>query len=213
MFKILCYGDSNTWGYVPNINGYSKNATVQQYNEKDCWWFNLKHNNELFVDGLCGRCIAHENKWLEGRNAHKTIIQDLKKYNNLDLIIVQLGTNDCKSEYDESPNQIASNLVNLLAIIRKVSNAKIAIISPAIIKENNKITKKFYVGAENKSKQLNMLYEKIALQNGYFFISGASLQVGEDGEHLTKLGHQQLSQKVLEELNLIKNNISFTIEH
>ena len=32
--KILCYGDSNTWGYVPNINGYSKNATMHQYNEK-----------------------------------------------------------------------------------------------------------------------------------------------------------------------------------
>ena len=30
--NILCYGDSNTWGYIPNINGYSKNAIPRQYN-------------------------------------------------------------------------------------------------------------------------------------------------------------------------------------
>lgn len=210
--RILCYGDSNTWGYVPNVNGYSKNAIMEQYNEKDCWWYGLKQDNELFVDGLCGRCIAHENRWLKNRNAMQTITQDLANYLNLDLIIVQLGTNDCKSEYDETPEQIAKNIANLLAEIEKVSDAKIAIISPAIIREDTKITQKFYVGAENKSKKVDKLYKKLAQENNYIFISGADLEVGEDGEHLTKLGHKQLAQKVLNEVELIKYNKTFTNE-
>ena len=198
MIRILCYGDSNTWGYVPNINGYSKNAKMSKYQEKDCWWFGLNKNSTLFVDGLCGRSIANENKWLKNRNATKTICDDLKKYKNLDLIVVQLGTNDCKSEYNNSSEQIADNLKLLLQKIKEITKAKIAIISPAPIEENNLLTQKYYVGAQQKSKQLDGLFKVLAQQNDYVFISGANLEVGEDGEHLTHLGHKQLKQRVEE---------------
>lgn len=104
--NILCYGDSNTWGYIPNINGYSKDAIMQQYYEKDCWWYILKKHNEVIINGLCGRCIAHENRWLKNRNASTTIRNEISQYSNLNLIIVQLGTNDCKSEHEDSPNVI-----------------------------------------------------------------------------------------------------------
>lgn len=210
MKRILCYGDSNTWGYVPNIDGYSKNAIMQQYNEKDCWWYGLKQNNELFVDGLCGRCIAHEHKWHKNRNAMQTIMHDLANYTNLDLIIIQLGTNDCKSEYGDSPEQITRNLETLLKIIKEKTNAQIAIISPAIIHEDNKITQRYYVGAENKSKKLDSLYKSLAQKNNYIFVSGIGLEIGEDGEHLTKLGHQQLSQKVLNAIKPTRVDEPFT---
>ena len=194
--KILCYGDSNTWGYIPNVNGYSKNATTQQYSEKDCWWHGLKKGNELFVDGLCGRSIVHEHKYFENRNATKTIMQDLSKYPNPNLIVVQLGTNDCKSEYADSPQQITNNLQELSKIICKQTSAKLVVISPAIIRENTPITKKYYVGAQEKSQKLDALYKNMAQKNGYIFLSGADLDIGEDGEHLTKLGHKQLKNKL-----------------
>ncbi len=190
--RILCYGDSNTWGYVPNINGYSKNSAAKQYDEKDCWWFGLKNKHEVFVDGLCGRCIAHENRWQQGRNALKTIACDLKGFNNLDFVVVQLGTNDCKTEYDDPPEQITKNLEKLLKIIKEKTNAKIVVIGPPFLKENNKITQKYYIGAQEKSKKLNTLFEQMAEQNGFVFVSGIGLETGEDGEHLTKLGHKQL---------------------
>ena len=195
--KILCYGDSNTWGYVPNINGYSKNAIMKQYDEKDCWWSSLKHDNEVFIDGLCGRCIAHENKWLKNRNATKTIVDDLKQYSGLDLIIVQLGTNDCKSDYHNTSIEITDNLQILLKIIQKCSQAQILIISPAIIREDNKITQKYYIGAQAKSLELDKLYKTMAQKNGYMFVSGKDLEIGEDGEHLTLNGHRDLGKNIL----------------
>lgn len=190
--KILCYGDSNTWGFIPNINGYSKDAVMKQYNARDCWWFSLMQENDVIVDGLCGRCIAHENKWLKNRNASKTILNDLNNHNDLDLVIVQLGTNDCKSEYGDTAIEITQNLENLLKLIQSQTLAQIIVISPAIIKEDNKITQKYYVKAQEKSTELDCLYKNMAQKNNYSFISGKYLEIGEDGEHLTKNGHEQL---------------------
>ena len=206
--KILCYGDSNTWGYIPNINGYSKTAIPQQYKKHDCWWYPLTQYNLLFINGLCGRCIAHENKWLKNRNAFITIEKDLEKYNNIDLIILQLGTNDCKSQYDEPAEEIAKNLQKLINKIKSILKVDLMIISPSQIKENTLITQKYYKGANKKSIRLNNLYEKIAKENNYLFVSGLDLDIGEDGEHLTLLGHKQLGEKVKETIKDYYQNLT-----
>lgn len=206
--RILCYGDSNTWGYIPNVNGYSKTAIAQQYNKQDCWWYPLTQHNKLFINGLCGRCIVHENKWLKNRNAFITIEKDLEKYNNIDLIILQLGTNDCKSQNDELAEEIAKSLKNLINKIKGISNADLMLISPSQIKENTIITQKYYKGANKKSTQLDKLYEKIAQENNFLFVSGLDLDIGEDGEHLTLLGHKQLSEKVIATIKNYEQNLT-----
>jgi len=203
--RILCYGDSNTWGYVPNINGYSKDAIMKHYDEKDCWWYHLKQDNDVFINGSCGRCVCHENKWLSNRNADKTINKDLQLFGDLDLIIVQLGTNDCKSEYDASPFYITERLEKLLNKMKNITNAQILFISPAIIREDNKITQKYYVGAQKKSADLDNLYKLMAQRNGFIFVSGKDLEVGEDGEHLTLKGHRVLGERIaliVKEINI-----------
>jgi lysophospholipase L1-like esterase len=143
----------------------------------------------------------HENKWLENRNAYNTIYADLKQYGALDLVIVQLGTNDCKSEYNDSVTDITNNLDILLKIITRETNSNIMVISPAIIVEDNKITQKYYIGAQEKSEQLDSQFEKLCAKKGYLFISGKDLETGEDGEHLTKKAHKQLGQRVLSKVN------------
>lgn len=205
--KIMCYGDSNTWGYIPNINGYSKNAIMQQYKECECWWYDLMQQHEVIINGLCGRCIAHENRWLRNRNANQTIYDDLQEHCHLDLIILQLGTNDCKTEYNDSAKDIVNNLENLIAKIKPLAE-NIAIICPPTIYEDSPITSKYYVGAQSKSKQLNKLYKNLAEKNNLVFISGTDLDIGEDGEHLSTYGHQQLKSRVNEAVtNLFFNAV------
>ena len=208
--RILCYGDSNTWGWVPNINGYSKDAIISQYAKEDCWWYTLSKTNEVFVNGLPGRCISHNNRWVKNSNATETIADDLKDYTNLDLIIVLLGTNDCKSEYGSTAEEITKSLQMLLRKIKEITHSQIVVISPAIIRENTKITRKYYIGAENKSKKLESLYYELSKQEGYLFVSGKDLEIGEDGEHLTKVGHKKLSERVTSQVfSLSKfNNLS-----
>ena len=196
--NILCYGDSNTWGYVPNCHGYAKDAVAQRYAAPDCWWYPLTEiDHALKINGLCGRSIAHENPWLANRNASATIGEDLRHYPNLDLMIVQLGTNDCKSMYHDSPATITKNLDRLLKMIRQQTAAQIMLISPAQINENTPITQKYYQGAQSKTIALDRSYQDLAARHNLLFVSGLALSVGEDGEHLTKQGHRQLGQMVI----------------
>lgn len=193
--KILIYGDSNTWGYVPNINGYSKNAVTKQYPLEQIWWYPLVNKCDVTVNGLCGRAINNDNPWLLGRNATKTIDADLTGIVT-EIVIVELGTNDCKSKYNLSAKEITQQLENLVHKIKQKTNANIMIISPPKIKEGNAITDKYYIGAENKTLELDCLFKDMAQRNGFLFVSGVNLSVGEDGEHLTKEGHLQLRERV-----------------
>lgn len=195
--NIYIYGDSNTWGYMPNVNGYSKNAIPQQYDKENIWWNCLTKKHNVIVNGLCGRAINNDNPWLEGRNASKTIEQDLNEIKHkIDLCIIQLGTNDCKSSYNLTAKQIAENMKNLIFKIKNKLNCEILIISPAIIKSGNKVTDKYYVGAETKSLELNEEYLKLSNELNINFIYGTNAEVGEDGEHLTINGHKYLSEKI-----------------
>ena len=203
--NILIYGDSNTWGQMPDINGYSKDAVAKQYPQTDLWWFAMSKENNLFVNGLPGRAIANDNPWLDGRNASKTIETDLSGLSP-ELVVIQLGTNDCKNRYNLSATQIAEQLEVLASFIQEQTGAKIMILSPATIKEGNKITDKFYIGAEKKSQELNKTYLQLAKKNGYLFVSGTDLEVGEDGEHLTKYSHHRLGNRVMAELEKFKTN-------
>ena len=199
MIRILCYGDSNTWGQIPNINGYSKDAVAKQYPLEQMWWFPLTKNNNVSVNGVPGRAIANDNPWLEGRNASKTIEADISGL-SADLVIIQLGTNDCKTKYGLSAKQITEQLEVLACFIQEKTGAKIMIMSPATIIEGNKITDKFYAGGQQKSKDLNKTYKDLAKKHGFMFVSGTDLEVGEDGEHLTAYSHHRLGSRVVAEL-------------
>ena len=210
--NIFIYGDSNTFGQVPNIDGYSKEAKIERYNKEEIWWYPLTMSHNVIVNGLSGRAINNENPWLLGRNATSTILEDLNGLNP-NLIIIQLGTNDCKSRYALSAEEITKSLELFIKIIKnKVRNSQILVISPAIIKEGNKITDKYYVGAEKKSKELDVMYYELCKQNRYLFVSGFDSQVGEDGEHLTALGHNKLREKVLKVIKNIHTNENFNLE-
>ena len=201
--KILVYGDSNTFGWIPNLNGYSKNANILQYPQTDLWWYPLLKENELVINGLPGRAISNDNPWLDGRNAMKTMRKDFENQHP-DIAIFELGTNDCKSRYNLSAQEITKQMALFAQKAKQLlHNPHIIIISPAKIIERNKITAKYYKGAENKSIELDKFYQKMCCKNNYTFISGIELQTGEDGEHLTKEAHKTLGQKVLFEITKI----------
>ena len=82
----------------------------------------------------------------------------------------------------------------ILSIIRITPTA---IAKAAQIKEGNKITDKFYIGAEKKSKELEHIYYLMSKKNNFLFVSATNLAVGEDGEHLTAYSHKMLGQRVL----------------
>ncbi len=207
--KILCYGDSNTWGYVPNANGYTKTAVVRQYAPEQCWWYPLTRENRVMVNGLCGRTINNDDPRFPGRNASRTLRQDLPSQIIFDTVIIQLGTNDCKAVFHNSVVAIKNNLAELIDQFREIyPHAQYVIISPALNNENTAITQKYYRGAWLKTLQLDSLYREVAQEQNLAFVSGLACEIGEDGEHLTEQGHRSLGRQVLCAINALQNVIT-----
>ena len=94
MKTVLCYGDSLTWGYVPDGSG--RHALGDRWPQ--ILQAELGGSVNVVADGLNGRTTAFDDH-LSGfeRNAAKTLTTALGTHFPLDLVIVMLGTNDMKS--------------------------------------------------------------------------------------------------------------------
>ena len=88
--EILCFGDSNTWGYTP--------GTGVRY-APDVRWTGvmaqvLGENYHIIEDGLNGRTTSFDFPWSECRNGQSALPYALLSNKPLDLLILALGIND-----------------------------------------------------------------------------------------------------------------------
>lgn len=107
--RILCFGDSNTWGYVSGTDHerFGENIRWPKVLQK---LLGLKF--EVIEEGLNSRTLVSEDRrpGKEGRNGSQYFIPCLDSQDPLDLVILMLGTNELKEEYKKSPKQIANLL-------------------------------------------------------------------------------------------------------
>jgi lysophospholipase L1-like esterase len=91
MRTVVCFGDSNTWGYVPG-------SAAERY-PRDVRWPGrlataLADVWEVIAEGLNGRTAAVESPVEEGRNGVAYLLPCLRSHKPLDAVVVYLGTND-----------------------------------------------------------------------------------------------------------------------
>lgn len=88
--RILCYGDSNTWGYTP--------LTGERYDDNTRWTRVcqrlLGDDYEILEDGLNGRTTVYDRPWAAYRNGLSSLGYSLLAQMPLDMVVVFLGTND-----------------------------------------------------------------------------------------------------------------------
>ena len=94
MKQILCFGDSNTYGYIPE-NGkryaYADRWTgilSERLKDEDC---------RVIEEGLCGRTTVFEDELRIGRRGADLLPVLLESHSPLHRVILMLGTNDCKT--------------------------------------------------------------------------------------------------------------------
>lgn len=92
MKRILCYGDSNTWGNIP--------ADGRRY-PADVRWTGvaaklLGDGYSIIEEGLNGRTTSFDDYYVDCRNGRKGLGYALCAHAPVDLIVVSLGTNDLK---------------------------------------------------------------------------------------------------------------------
>ena len=203
--KILCFGDSNTWGYIPGTDH-------KRFSNEDRWPGCLQRmlgdKFEIIEEGLVGRTLISVDKRRdrEGRSGADYLLPCIDSHDPLDWVIIMLGTNEFRTEFYRNPKEVGEIFEELFvkktitrkSICRNTCPKLLIIAPPVITKENPN-----YIGGIEKSEKLSAIYEDIAIRNGCEFLDNEDLEVGEDGLHLTRDGHRILASKIAMKLQEI----------
>ena len=194
--KILCFGDSNTYGYIPN-NGarYDKNTR----------WTGvlslLSHGKfEIIEDGCNNRTAFAANpagKTFTGYEILPELLTD-----DFDAVVLAIGINDTQFLYNLSSIEIASGVEKLINIVKvKSPQAKILLVAPSILTEdvlNGNFACLFDRTSIEKSRQLPLLYQKIAEKQNIEFLDLNSVAKASslDGLHYAPEQHLKIAQAI-----------------
>lgn len=197
--NILCFGDSNTYGYKPDGTGrFDENIRWTQILQKK-----LGSGYRIIEEGLCGRTTVFQDELREGRRGLDLIGVTVEMHNPLDLMILMLGTNDCKTRYGASAAVIAKGLEQVIRKARKSSSRPfdILVVSPIHLGKGvgePDFDPEFNDSSEAVSRNLAAEYRKVALQNHAAFLNAADFAFPSitDREHLDEAGHAALAEAI-----------------
>ncbi|MBQ3285034.1 MAG: arylesterase [Ruminococcus sp.] len=195
MKRILAYGDSNTWGFDPeNFDRYSDEIRWTALLQKA-----LGNDALILGEGLNGRTTAFDDPECGGRNGCTALPAILEADRPIDMAIVMLGTNDCKSVFKASAEDITAGMeLCLKKIFDYVSPRKVLLICPFYLEEAA-----LNFGNDERSlavsRELEPAYKELADKYGSAFLAASDVVNASsvDGQHLTAEGHRALCEAVL----------------
>jgi lysophospholipase L1-like esterase len=197
MKRILCYGDSNTWGYDPA--GKDRFAPDKRW--PGILAKNLGDGYCIIEEGLGGRTTVWDDP-IEGyKNGRNYLIPCLESHRPLDLVVIMLGTNDLKKRFNLSAYDVAEGIGVLVKIVNdsiagpNLQGPPVLILVPPLITSLTSLAEMFE-GAESKSLKLAEHYQRIARQMGCFFLDPGTISSLLDGIHLEEAEHFKLGQAV-----------------
>ena len=210
MRQVICFGDSNTFGYIP--------GTGKRYTWGKRWTSILSEklsgtDSRVVEEGLVGRTTIFEDPLRDGRCGVKLlpVILETHAPSDEDLVVIMLGTNDCKAIYGASPEVIAKGVGRLVRQVKAYSDkVKILIISPIHLGENvwkEGFDPEFDVNSVEISKKLAAEYRKISKAENTYFLDASEYSVPSetDEEHMDEENHRRLALAVYEKIRDIRS--------
>lgn len=217
--NILVFGDSIAWGWVPK----APIVPTVRHAPEDRWpnvlQAELGDGYHIITEGLSGRTTNVDDPTAEGlMDGAEYLDSALVSHEQLDLVIVMLGTNDTKSYFDRTPFEIGLGMGELISVIQdgsglgwyeyEVDTPEILIISPPPLgDEVDPLATEMFAGAQDKISQLSPIYQAIAEAAGVHFYDAAVVvdpeEVGVDGIHLIAKGNHDLGRAIANKVKAI----------
>lgn len=199
--KVLCFGDSNVWGQKPDKTGRQP-ANVR-------WTGRLQDllGDKYYIveEGLGGRTTDLDYR-KPGRNGREYLVPCLVSHTPVDVVILMFGTNDLKTEYGRTADDIAQAISGLVSDVREYSQdkqgnpPKVILVSPILINNEAPRFAEFYTGyyderAMQESHKLTTAISELAKSADCSFVDAASVaKAGEDGIHFSDDSHEPLAK-------------------
>ncbi len=207
--RILCFGDSNTWGFVPVATPPST-----RYAAEHRWPIVMRQalgGAEVIEEGLNGRTTdtpdpANPLLGGAGLDGSAYLPACLASHLPLDAVVIMLGTNDTKPHLGRTPARIAQGAKRLLDIVRTLDggvgtsypNPHLLLVCPPPLGNFSAAFVEMFAGAVEKSRLLPPLYEAAARAAGAAFLdAGRFISTdGIDGVHLSAEMQRRLGEAV-----------------
>lgn len=179
MKRILCIGDSNTYGYDP------RSYLGDRYPE-DIRWTDQLSGFEVVNRGLNGMKVPLNYERFLG----------IIRAEEPDLITVMLGTNDILSGV--SAEETAERMNSFIKCIKE-AGVSILLISPPHVEFGEWVQDEDYI---DESRELADHYRRVATKNGCVFADAGDweIELSYDGVHFSETGHEIFARRLEEML-------------
>ena len=203
--RILCIGDSNTWGYNPENGLRFQNRWTKILSS-------LMPDSEIIEEGLNGRTILSPDPYIPERLGISALKILLMTHKPVDLIIIMLGTNELKDYYKSSADYIAKGIEQFIQIIQdktmwpRFNVPQLLIISPVLVREELLCGKcpfgDFNETSLAQSKLMASAISRICSQYNVEFMDAANFAEASltDCIHLDEENHSKLAYAIYEKI-------------
>jgi lysophospholipase L1-like esterase len=200
---VLCYGDSNTWGYVPGSAGERFARDVR-------WPVRLARalgeEWEVVAEGLNGRTATVESPVAEGRNGLTYLLPCLHSHSPVDVVVVFLGTNDVSDRYTLSAADVAWSVRRLVRVVQTSETGpgggapRVLVVCPPPFGSDD--PESGFVAAREKTQRLAFFFREMCAESGadLLDLDGVVAYSPLDGHHLDGDGHAAVAAAVEERL-------------
>jgi len=198
MRTVLCFGDSNTWGFDPE--------TEERFARDVRWPGQLQAalGDEWHVveEGLNGRTATLDSPVAFGRNGLRYLQPCLDSHAPLDAVLIALGTNDLAERYGLTPTDVARAVALLASVVVKSDAGPrggpplpILVCPPRV---GDTAWEEDWAGMPAKSALLPDRFRTVADECGFELIDlGEVTRFSDlDGIHLDAAGHAAVARHI-----------------
>lgn len=189
--RILCYGDSNTWGqsdHDTRIEDESQWSVILQ--DK------LGSGYRVIQEGLGGR-IAGDYELETHRNGKSYFKIAFESASPVDMVIISLGTNDLKTRFNRTSEQVSNDLVwyadevkNLLVDNENIQPT-LLYVAPA-----NFVSSNYFEANEDVRQEVIRLLQ----QSKENVLILPKLTMSSDGVHYSEEAHRVVAEEIFRKI-------------
>ena len=201
--RIICFGDSNTWGFNPETFGRYQDRWTKVLET-------LRPNDTIIEEGLNGRTITAMDWKNPERHGMTALPIIMKTHEPVDMVMIMLGTNELKTMFQYGANHIANGLGEMVKWLKNPYNwertgqvPKIVLVAPirlhpGIMDHPEVWYNEFGEHGVKQSEHLATAIERVARQHQVAFIDMSRVAEPSviDYVHMDLENHQRVAQEI-----------------
>ncbi|MCI6795044.1 MAG: GDSL-type esterase/lipase family protein [Lachnospiraceae bacterium] len=193
MKNIVCFGDSNTYGYDP------RSAFGSRYPDGTYWVdiLHIKTGCTFWNMGVCGREIPHTLYQIQAACAELAAREP-----SADALWIMLGTNDLLSGQQITAETVGLRMeVFLNSLLNNFPVHKLRLIIPVKMQQGTWTTTEVI----EESEKLQPVFRSLADRLHVFLTQTESwnIPLAFDGVHFTEQGHKKFAKNLLRDIPLL----------